>query len=102
MRSLDPSRTPEYRAAMTLIVGACCLAALGSVVPAVEQATNVGMAGLAILAVLVIALRLLVRFVRERLEDRADARTATAWRAAHQRPAHHGPVEPRRTPAGVS
>jgi hypothetical protein len=102
MPTLDPTLTPEYRAAMTVIVGACTLAALGSVVPAVEQATNIGMAGLAILAVLVIVLRLLVRFVRERLEDRADARTATAWRAAHQRPADRAHVEPRRIPAGVS
>ena len=78
------SRTPEYRAAMTLIVGACTLAALGSVFPAVEQATNLAMASLAVLIVLVIALRLLVRFVRERLEDRADARTAAAWRATHR------------------
>jgi hypothetical protein len=97
MRTLDPSRTPEYRAAMTLIVGACTLAALGSVLPVVEQATNVGMAGLGILALLVVVLRLLVRFVRERLEDRADARTAAAWRAGHQRTA-----EVMRTPAGVS
>ena len=32
-----------------------------------------------------VVLRLLVRFVRERIEDAADARTAAAWRAAH----HH-------------
>jgi|SoiMethySBSTD1v2_1073268.scaffolds.fasta_scaffold4027187_2 hypothetical protein len=102
MGTLDPTRTPEYRAAMTLIVGACTLAALGSVVPAVEQATNVGMAGLGILALLVAAGRLLVRFVRERLEDRADARTAAAWRAAHHHTARHGHVEPGRIPAGVS
>ncbi len=93
MRTLDPSRTPEYRAAMTVIVGACTLAALGSVFPVVEQATNVGMAGLGILALLVIALRLLVRFVRERLEDAADARTAAAWRAAHH--AHARSSRPR-------
>jgi thiol:disulfide interchange protein len=84
MRTLDPARTPEYRAAMTLIVGACTLAALGSVLPVVEQATNLGMAGLGVLALLVIVLRLIVRFVRERLEDRADARTAAAWRATHR------------------
>jgi hypothetical protein len=96
MRTLDPTRTPEYRAALTLIVGACTLAALGSVIPAVEQASNLGMAGLGILALLVIALRLLVRFVRERLEDRADARTAAAWRAAHHTASTH------HTPAGVA
>jgi hypothetical protein len=98
MRTLDPSRTPEYRAAMTLIVGACTLAALGSVLPVVEQATNLGMAGLGILAVLVIALRVVVRFVRERLEDAADARAAAAWRAAH----HAQHARRGRTPAGVT
>jgi hypothetical protein len=94
---LDPSQTPEYRAAMTLIVGVCTLAALGSVIPAVEYAANAGMAGLGVLAVLLVVLRLLVRFVRERLEDAADARTAAAWRAAHQRTA-----EDRLTPVGVT
>ena len=94
---LDPAQTPEYRAAMTVIVGACTLAALGSVIPAAEYAANAGMAGLGFLAALVIVLRLLVRFVRERLEDAADARTAAAWRAAHQRTA-----EDRLTPAGVT
>ena len=94
MRTLDPSRTPEYQAAMTVIVGACTLAGLGSVLPVVEQAANVGMAGLGILALLVIVLRLLVRFVRERLEDAADARTAATRRAPRNRP--------NRTPGGVS
>jgi len=96
-RRLDPTSTPEYRAAMTVIAGASTLAVLGSVFPAVEYAANAGMAGLGFLAALVIVLRLLVRFVRERLEDRADARTATAWRAAHRQTAQH-----RRAPAGVS
>jgi hypothetical protein len=85
MRTLDPSRTPEYRAAMIVIVGSCGLAALGSVIPAVEYATNLGLAGLGILALLVIVLRWLLRFVRERLEDAADRRTAAAWQAAHRR-----------------
>ena len=98
MRSLNPSRTPEYRAAMTVIVGACTLAALGSVLPVVEQAANVGMAGLGILALLAVALRLLVRFVRERLEDVADVRTAAAWRSAHH--VQHGRRS--RSPAGVT
>jgi len=90
----DPSQTPEYRAAMTVIVGVCTLAALGSIVPVVEQATNLGMTGLGLLALLVIAGRLLVRFIRERLEDRADARTAAVWRAAH--------AQRHRMPAGVA
>ena len=98
MRTLDPSRTPEYRAAMTLVVGACTLAALGSVIPVVEYAANVAMAGLGILALLVVVLRLLVRFLRERLEDAADARIAAAWRAAQ----HAGHAPSGRTPVGVS
>ena len=95
---LDPSQTPEYRVVMTVIVGACTLAALGSVIPAVEYAANLGTAGLGILALLVAGLRLLVRFVRERLEDAADARIAAAWRAAH----HAGHAPSGRTPVGVS
>ena len=89
MRALDPSRTPEYRAAMTVILGACTLAALSSVIPAVEHAANLGMAGLGLLGALVLALRWLLRFVRERLEDAADARTAAAWQAVHRRTGEH-------------
>ena len=98
MRTLDPSRTPEYRVVMNVIVGACTLAALGSIVPAVEYATNVGVVGLIGVAVLVAALRLLARFVRERIEDATDRRTAAAWQAAHQ----HIRVERERMTAGVS
>jgi hypothetical protein len=74
---------------MTVIVGSCSLAALGSVIPVVAYAADVGMAGLVAVAVLLLVLRWLVRFVRERLEDAADARTAAAWRAAHRRAAEH-------------
>jgi hypothetical protein len=83
---------------MTVIVGVCALGALGSVIPAVEYAANVGIAGLGILALLVVVGRLLVRFVRERLEDAADARTAAAWRAAH----HASHPRHGRAPTGVS
>ena len=82
---------------MTVLVGACTLAALGSVIPAVEYAANVGMAGLVALAVLVAVLRWLVRFVRERLEDVADRRTAAAWQAARRRTSTTA-----RDPVGVS
>jgi hypothetical protein len=88
MRTLDPSRTPEYRIAMAVTVLVCGLAALGSIVPVVERATNLGMLGLGALAGLVIVARLVVRFLRERLEDAVDARTAAAWRAAHAADAH--------------
>ena len=81
---LDPSQTAEYRVAMTLIVGACTLAALGSVIPAVEHTVNVGMAGLLALVVLVAVLRRLVRFVRERLED-AEPGHGDVGRVLHDR-----------------
>ena len=98
MRTLDPSRTPEYRAVMTVIAGACTLAALGSIVPAVDYAANVGVVGLIVMAVLAAALRWLARFVRERIEDASDRRTAAAWQAAHR---HHRAAR-ERTTAGVS
>ena len=74
------------------------LAVLGSVIPAVDHVVNLGMLGLVALAALVVGVRLLVRFVRERIEDAADARTAAVWRATH----HHQATETRRLPVGVS
>lgn len=96
MRTLNPTRTPEYRIVMTVISVGCGLAVLGSVVPVVDQVVNLGLLGLGVLAVLVLVSRWLARFVRERIEDRADVRTAAAWRAAHCTRA------PTPTPAGVS
>jgi hypothetical protein len=95
-RTLDPSATPEYRAFMAATVLACGLAVVGSVIPAVEHAVNLGLLGLGALAALVTVVRLLVRFVRERIEDAADARTAAEWRAAHQHIA-----QSQRMPVGV-
>jgi hypothetical protein len=96
MRTLDPTPTPEYRAVMTVVCLSCGVAAVGSVFPAVEHVVNAGMLGLGVLVALVVVARLLVRFVRERVEDAADVRTAAAWRAAHPSRA------PARPPVGVA
>lgn len=52
----------------------------GPVVPAVERVTNLVMLTAAGVVVVLGAVRIGVRAVRERLEDRADERTAARWR----------------------
>jgi hypothetical protein len=79
----------EYRLIMTVICLVCGLAVLGSVVPVVEHVTNLVLLIAAAALVLLAGLRLVVWFVRERLEDRADERAAEQWRAEH-RPAPQG------------
>lgn len=83
MRHALNHRHAEYRALMTVVLAVCGLAALGSVVPVVDDIVNAGTAGLVALIVLAGLVRLGVRWVRERLEDRADARIAAAWQARH-------------------
>ncbi|MCU1626094.1 MAG: hypothetical protein JWP64_1043 [Pseudonocardia sp.] len=74
----------EYRLIMTVICVVCGLGAVGSVVPLVEQAITTLLIGLAVVAVWVTSMRLIVRMIREHLEDLEDERTAAAWRVAHQ------------------
>lgn len=68
-------------AALVALVG--CISAL---IPVVEHTITTLILGATALAVLVIGLRLAARWIRERREDRQDAVTAAAWRAAHARP----------------
>jgi hypothetical protein len=79
----------EYRLIMTVICLGCGLAAVGSAVPVVEHATNVVLLAAVGAVVALGGLRIAVRLVRERLEDRADERAAEQWRAEH-RPAPQG------------
>lgn len=83
MRHALAHRDHEYRVAMTVVSLVCGLAFLGALVPAVEHVVNLGLLGLALLVAVLVAARLGVRFVRERIEDRADARTAVVWQALH-------------------
>jgi ABC-type transport system involved in cytochrome bd biosynthesis fused ATPase/permease subunit len=85
----DLHRGAEYRLIMTVVWLVCGLAALASAVPVVEHVTNLVLFAVAGALVLLAALRFAVRFVRERLEDRADERAAAQWRAEHQ-PASQG------------
>jgi hypothetical protein len=64
----------------------CVLAVLGSVVPGVDDlVTRVLVVLVVLVGVLGVTARYIRRWVRERREDRADAITAAAWRAAHSR-----------------
>jgi hypothetical protein len=75
--------------AVTAVVGAVCgLGFAGAVVPVIEHAITVALLTLAVVGVLVAAARWGARVVWERREDRADARAAVAWRAAHLSPDH--------------
>lgn len=106
MRHALNHRHAEYRTCMTVVLVLATLAVLGSVLPAVEHATNVLVLGTLGLALLVALARLGARWVRERIEDAADARTAAAWRARHAPHllASSAPVQPTSTrqPAGVA
>jgi membrane protein implicated in regulation of membrane protease activity len=68
-------------------IGLAVIAVLGvtsALWPAVEFALNTACFGALAIAALLAGLRWLARFVRERIEDRADARYAAAVRAAAQ------------------
>ena len=86
MSTFTQHRDREVRA-VTLAITAVCAVGVGSaVIPGLEQAITAGLIGLGALALLVIALRLTFRWLRERREDRADDVAAAAWRAAHRCP----------------
>jgi Ni/Fe-hydrogenase subunit HybB-like protein len=74
----------EYRVIMTAVSAVCALGAVSAVIPAVEHAVTLGLVALGLLGLLVVGLRLLARWLRERRENREDEITAAAWRAAHQ------------------
>lgn len=81
-------RDREARTITALISTVCLLACIAAVIPGVEHAINTAVVVLGALLVLIVAVRLGLRWLRERREDRADAITAAAWRATHQRSAH--------------
>ena len=73
----------EVRALTAVIALVCGVAFLGAVIPAVEHATTGALITGAALAALTVTVRLALRWLRERREDRADDITAAAWRATH-------------------
>lgn len=78
--------TRDLRILIILISAVCGVGLLCAVVPAVEHAVKAGLIGLAVLAALTVTVRLGLRLLRERREDRQDEITAAAWRAAHHHP----------------
>ncbi|MBW0090637.1 hypothetical protein I4I73_17400 [Pseudonocardia sp. KRD-184] len=76
-------QTYEARLITALLALVCVIGCAGAIVPAVEQAVTLGLLTPGPLVVLAVAVRLGVRWLRERREDRADALTAAAWRAEH-------------------
>jgi hypothetical protein len=76
-------RIREARQITTVIALVCAVGFTAAVVPAVEHTITMALLGAGGLALTVLIGRLVARAVRERLEDRADARTAEAWRAHH-------------------
>ena len=83
MNDYATTRAAEARRLTTaagLLAGLACLAAL---VPAIEQTVNLVVLGTLGLTLAALALRVILRRVQQRREDRADAMTAARWRAAH-------------------
>jgi hypothetical protein len=63
----------------------CGLACAGSVIPGLDTIVTTVMLALAALVLIALGARWTARWLRERREDAADARTAARWRAAHAR-----------------
>lgn len=82
-----PTDSPDYPPLMAGVLLLCALGAAGSVWPSLDRVLGFGIAGGLVLGVLAVAGRLLVRWLRERAEDRADLAEAAGWRAAHRLPA---------------
>jgi len=76
-------RAREANALTVVLAIPCVLAVLGSVVPGVDDLVTRALVVLVVVGVLGVTARYIRRWVRERREDRADALTAAAWRAAH-------------------
>jgi Mn2+/Fe2+ NRAMP family transporter len=85
MNTFATRRDREARTITAVISAVCLLACVAAVIPGVEHAINTAVIVLGVLLVLIVAVRLGLRWLRERREDRADEVTAAAWRAAHQR-----------------
>lgn len=94
--SIHAHRTHDATLIVAAVTGLCVLGCAAALVP-----TGV-LVGLGVTALAVWAARRVVRVVRWRREDRADARAAAAWRAAHPQPVgtHSQPVGTQSRPAG--
>jgi hypothetical protein len=76
-------RNREATAITGVLAVLCGLASAGAVIPGLDDIVTTILVGIGALAVLALAARWGARWLRERREDRADARTAARWRAQH-------------------
>ena len=82
-RDLTAGRTREANTITAVLAAPCGLACAGTVIPGLDDAVTLVLLASAALALAVVALRCTTRWVRELVEDRADAHTAAVWRAEH-------------------
>ncbi len=83
---MSTHQTYDARLITALTAVVCAIGCTAAVVPAVEHAITLALLAVGGLAVLVVAVWLGARWLRERREDRADALTAATWRAQHTHP----------------
>jgi MFS family permease len=91
---LDPHRNRhggDYPLIMTGLALLCLLAAASGISPALDELIASAVTGLALGTVIGLAYRLVARFVRERIEDGADARAGARWWALRRMLPHHRP-----------
>ncbi len=84
----DPIAAHRHRQANLISIAAALVCALGSataLIPGVELAVTLVLGAAAALALVLLGVRLVCRWLRERREDRDDALSAAAWRAANAR-----------------
>jgi MFS family permease len=89
---LDPHRNPrggDYPLIMTGLTALCLLAAASGISPALDELIGSAFTGLALGAVIGLVYRLAARWLRERIEDRSDARAGARWWALRRLRPHH-------------
>lgn len=84
----DPIAAHRQRQANLISIAAalvCALCSATALIPGVELAVTLALGAAAALALVLLGVRLVRRWLRERREDRDDALTAAAWRAENAR-----------------
>ncbi len=81
--NIQQHRRDRDRAVNLAITPVCGLGFAGALSPAVEHAVTTALVAVVMLALLVAGVRWVVRRLRERREDAADALAGAAWRARH-------------------
>jgi fatty acid desaturase len=102
MTSIETHRTRRANRITAVLAVPAAIGCVAALVPAIEYAIGVWLLVLGLGGVLAVVGRFGARWLRERREDRADARTAAAWRAIHARHLLTNPPSGAARRAGVS